>query len=181
MRKYRITFHRCICDLAETYTPVHVLCLCERLCMVVYLCAPWGRLRHPLAGLLLVFKNESQGQHIPHLSLQRERAGVAVVRLSSVPIGEKHGPKNRAPCHAHKKKERSPDDTSLCQIAVSEYQQPVGRHLEQAADWGRCDGTKSWERCWRFCHRDNASSSQFIPRFHSGCGAEDVFPHWDGV
>lgn len=54
-------------------------------------------------------------------------------------------------------------------LLLVKYQQPVGRHLEQAAERGGCDGataallmkwsweggTKSWERCWRFCHRDN--------------------------
>lgn len=136
------------------------------------LSVPWGRGRQPLAELLLVFKNASQGIHIPaaHLSLVTSKGawgGQGFIRLLSAlradDRGEKSQPKNRMPCHVHKERQ-SPDDTLVCQISVIKIppSHRVGRHLELAAGQvgvGGGDGVVA------------ATPVRW-------CG--DVFPHGDG-
>lgn len=164
--------------------------------MLDSLSAAWGLTRHPLAGLLPVFKNEKclrlkaflLERHISHLFLQRE---CARVRVSS--DCRRHSlhmicTKNRMPCHSHKERQ-SPDDTSVCQFSVIKMppSQLVGRHLQLALGiegwWWGCgavpEDLEVW-LCW-WCLCTSLSLQVFgISRSLRACRAEDFFPHGDG-
>lgn len=137
----------CMCDSAHilnihTYILLQYICPRERLCTLVYslYVLPEGEHAALLQGCYwysrMTLKAFILGRHISHLSLQRERAGVRV--SSSCPLcqsGKKKNADLKIECRVMLiKRDRTQMIQFSAKLLLVKYQQPIGRHLEQAAE-----------------------------------------------